>query len=149
MITVVFFSYSKLRKIYLRGLKAIWVLFLWENEMPKKPKKPCAYPGCPKLTYGRYCVEHEKLNRQHYEKYKRNPATKKRYGPHWKRIRDAYVKEHPVCEMCKKRGINTQTQEVHHIIPLAEGGSSDWDNLMALCKSCHSRLHTFKSKKTR
>lgn len=109
--------------------------------MPRKPKKPCAYSGCPKLTYGRYCEEHEKLTRKHYEKYKRNPATKKRYGAHWKRIRDAYVKQHPVCEMCKKRGIHTSTQEVHHIIPLAEGGSNDWDNLMSLCKSCHSRLH--------
>ena len=125
----------------MEGLKVIWVLFLWGYEMPRKPKKPCSYPGCPKLTYGRYCEEHEKLTRKHYEKYKRNPATKKRYGAHWKRIRDAYVKHHPVCEMCKKRGIHTPTQEVHHIIPLAEGGSNDWDNLMSLCKSCHSRLH--------
>lgn len=37
-------------------------LFLWEKEggqMPRKPKKPCAYPGCPNLTDGRYCPEHQ------------------------------------------------------------------------------------------
>lgn len=27
--------------------------------MPYKPKKPCAYPGCPQLTYDRYCEEGE------------------------------------------------------------------------------------------
>lgn len=37
-------------------------LFLWKKEdgqMPRKPKKPCAYPGCPNLTDGRYCPEHQ------------------------------------------------------------------------------------------
>ena len=34
----------------------------------------------------------------------------------------------------------TAAQEVHHIVPLAEGGTHDEDNLMALCKSCHSRI---------
>ncbi|MCC8046435.1 MAG: HNH endonuclease, partial [Clostridiales bacterium] len=26
--------------------------------MPKMPKKPCSYPGCPRLTDGTYCEEH-------------------------------------------------------------------------------------------
>ena len=26
--------------------------------VPSKPKKPCAYPGCPALVTGRYCEEH-------------------------------------------------------------------------------------------
>ena len=26
--------------------------------MPKKPKRPCSYPGRPNLTDGRYCPEH-------------------------------------------------------------------------------------------
>ena len=29
--------------------------------MPMKPKKPCRHPGCPKLTDGLYCEEHEAL----------------------------------------------------------------------------------------
>lgn len=29
--------------------------------MPRKPKRGCAYPGCPKLTDGQYCEEHKKL----------------------------------------------------------------------------------------
>ena len=31
--------------------------------MPMKPKKPCRHPGCPKLTDGLYCEEHEALHR--------------------------------------------------------------------------------------
>ncbi|HHV04214.1 MAG TPA: HNH endonuclease [Bacteroidales bacterium] len=44
-----------------------------------------------------------------------------------------------VCEECKKQGKLTPT-EVHHIKPMSEGGTHDWDNLMSLCKSCHSRI---------
>lgn len=58
--------------------------------MPKKPKRPCSYPGCPKLTDGRFCEEHEKLENKRYEKYDRDPAVRRRYGRAWKRIRDSY-----------------------------------------------------------
>ena len=52
--------------------------------MPKKPKRPCSFPGCPKLTDGRFCEEHEKLENKRYEK---DPAVRRRYGRAWKRIR--------------------------------------------------------------
>lgn len=29
--------------------------------MPRKPKRPCRYPGCARLTDGVYCAEHEKV----------------------------------------------------------------------------------------
>jgi 5-methylcytosine-specific restriction endonuclease McrA len=35
----------------------------------------------------------------------------------------------------------TPSEEVHHIIPLSEGGTNKQQNLMALCKSCHSTNH--------
>lgn len=59
--------------------------------MPRKPKRPCSFPGCPKLTEGRFCEEHEKEENKRYERYDRNPATKRRYGRAWKRIRDSYA----------------------------------------------------------
>ena len=109
--------------------------------MPRKPKRPCSYPGCPELTDGRYCVEHEKIMNQQYEKYGRDPKTKKRYGRAGKRIRDKYAAEHPFCEMGFEHGIIVETQEIHHKKPLSEGGTHDRDNLIALCKSCHSSIH--------
>ena len=43
--------------------------------MPRKPKRPCSYPGCPNLTDGRFCPEHEKNEAKRYEKYDRDPNT--------------------------------------------------------------------------
>ena len=109
--------------------------------MPRKPKHPCSYPGCPKLTDKRFCKEHEKLSNSNYEKYGRDKSMKKRYGRAWKRIRDKYAAEHPFCELCFQRGIIVPTEEIHHKLPLSEGGTHDRSNLIALCKSCHSTIH--------
>ena len=111
------------------------------EHMPRKPKHPCSYPGCPELTDRRYCESHEKLMNQNYEKYERNKSSKRRYGRAWKRIRDKYVSLHPFCEVCYEKGILVETEEVHHKKPLSEGGTHERDNLIALCKSCHSRIH--------
>lgn len=111
------------------------------GQMPRKPKRPCSYPGCPNLTDGRYCPEHQKKVNSNYEKYGRDKSTKKRYGRAWKRIRDKYAAEHPFCEQCYERGILVETQEIHHKIPLSEGGTHDQGNLIALCKPCHSQIH--------
>ena len=109
--------------------------------MPRKPKRPCSHPGCPNLTDGRFCEEHEKLVNQNYEKYGRNKDSKRRYGRAWKRIRDKYVSQHPFCELCYEKGILVETEEVHHKKKLSDGGTHDRDNLIALCKLCHSKIH--------
>ncbi len=85
-----------------------------------KTKRPCSYPGCPKLTDGRFCEEHAKAEAKRYEKYDRDPAVRRRYGRAWKRIRDRYIQEHPLCELCQQDGRLTPAEEVHHKKPLAE-----------------------------
>lgn len=109
--------------------------------MPSKPKKPCAYPGCPALVTGRYCEEHARKTNSDYEKFSRDKQTKRRYGRAWKRIRDKYASEHPFCELCFERGLAVPVEEIHHKKPLSEGGTHDRSNLIALCKSCHSQIH--------
>ncbi len=108
--------------------------------MPYKPKRPCSYPNCPKLTDGMYCEIHKSLVNKHYNKYQRDPESNKRYGRAWKRIRDRYIKAHPLCEECEKEERLTPAEEVHHILPLSKGGGNETSNLMSLCKSCHSRI---------
>ena len=108
--------------------------------VPKMPKRPCGFPGCPNLTDGRFCEAHAKQENRRYEKYDRDPAVRRRYGRAWQRIRDRYAAAHPFCEECYKRGVLTPTEEIHHIKPLAHGGTHADDNLMALCKPCHSRI---------
>ena len=36
-------------------------------------------------------------------------------------------------------GTTRVATEVDHIQPLSRGGGHEWDNLQALCKSCHSK----------
>ena len=93
--------------------------------MPRKPKRACAVPGCPNLTDGRFCEEHQRKENARYEKYDRDPAVRRRYGCVWKRIRDSYVKMHPFCELCFEKGVILPVEEVHHKVPLAEGGTHD------------------------
>ena len=109
--------------------------------MPRKPKRPCSYPGCPNLTDGQYCKEHEAAARRQYNKYERSADVNKKYGRAWKRIRDRYAAAHPLCEMCLKEGRLTPVDEVHHIVPISQGGTHARDNLMSLCRSCHTKIH--------
>jgi len=109
--------------------------------MPYKPKRPCAYTGCGRLAVSeQYCAEHKKQMDKQYNQHQRDPDSNKRYGRSWKRIRDRYIKAHPLCEECEKQGRLTPAKEIHHILPLSKGGGNNQENLMSLCKSCHSSI---------
>lgn len=99
--------------------------------------------GCPNLADDgeAYCSVHKKAANYEYNHYRRDPETKKRYGRAWKRIRDRYVQEHPLCEECLKENIYKPAEEVHHKLPLADGGTHERSNLISLCRSCHMKAH--------
>ena len=109
--------------------------------MPKRPLRPCSHPGCPNLCEGQFCEQHHVEERRKYDKYERSSDVNRKYGRAWKRIRDRYAAEHPLCEMCLKEGRLTPVQEVHHILPVSKGGTHARDNLMSLCQSCHTKIH--------
>lgn len=113
------------------------------NRMPYKPKRPCRYSGCSQLAVGggQYCAEHQRAADETYKKFERSPDVNRTYGRSWKRIRDRYVRQHPLCEQCLKEGRLTLVDEVHHILPISQGGKSTPDNLMSLCRSCHNKIH--------
>mgnify|MGYP000944897793 CR=1 FL=1 len=108
--------------------------------MPYKAMKPCGYPGCPKLTPAQFCEEHAKAEARRYNRYERDPASKKRYGYQWQKVRARFLAAHPLCAECLANGITTPASEVHHILPLSRGGTHDEENLMPVCKSCHSGI---------
>lgn len=70
----------------------------------------------------------------------------------WKNLRRSYLMEHPLCEMCLSEGIITPACEVHHIRHINVGNDElemmdiayDSNNLMALCSSCHDKIHNKK-----
>lgn len=65
----------------------------------------------------------------------------------WRKMRDTYMKEHPICEECLKKGKVTPAEDIHHRKSPFRGGEVnyglllDYDNLMALCKDCHGEIH--------
>ena len=62
------------------------------------------------------------------------------YTEKWLKLRKSMLRKHPLCRMCKERGLVRRANEVDHIKPVKEGGEPfDPDNLQCLCKSCHSR----------
>jgi 5-methylcytosine-specific restriction protein A len=81
------------------------------------------------------------MMQRHYDTFTRGYSTGKRYGRQWRKIRTRYVRKHPLCERCLLEGRYVPVEEVHHIVPLSEGGSNDESNLMSLCHSCHEKMH--------
>lgn len=93
--------------------------------------------------------------------YKKNLSTKssditKIYNSqNWKKLRNAYLMEHPLCEKCLEDGIIKPTKEIHHIQPISSGENElrmkelalDPTNLMALCEECHHEIHNKNRKK--
>jgi 5-methylcytosine-specific restriction protein A len=127
----------------LRGQHREGFLFARTEEVafvPYKAQKPCAAPGCRELTSSRFCPAHAKQDAREYERYRRDPETRKRYGQVWRVIRAGYIAAHPLCERCLQAGRVTPAEHVHHKIELRMGGTHDESNLMALCSSCHSGI---------
>lgn len=70
----------------------------------------------------------------------RDTAAERGYDASWKRLRDQYIAEYPLCAECERHGRVTPAQCVDHIRPINRGGERlDPDNLQSLCHTCHSR----------
>jgi 5-methylcytosine-specific restriction protein A len=110
--------------------------------MPTRPASPCRQPGCPALVQGGgYCSEHKKQEQHKYDE-QRGSAASRGYGAIWRKIRLIKLRESPLCEDCLKENRLTPANEVHHIKALIDGGNHSLDNLMSLCKACHSTRTT-------
>ena len=101
--------------------------------MPRKPKRPCRYPGCPNLSGGVYCEVHRAL-------VARENATSRGYGSQWRIARARFLRCHPLCAECMKQGKFTPATVVDHIIPHRGDMKLFWDerNWQPLCESCHN-----------
>jgi len=99
--------------------------------MPYKHQIACKHPGCPELTDKSYCDKHKGLHKR---------STSKQYNSRWKKIRKKFLMINPICKSCYNKNKITPAVDVHHIITLRDGGTNDFDNLMPLCHSCHSKI---------
>jgi 5-methylcytosine-specific restriction protein A len=108
--------------------------------MPRRPRKPCSYPDCPELTYGRYCEKHQKEMEKDYTGSSR--AYKHLYKTsRWRILRKQFLRKYPLCVECKRQGVVTAAEVVDHIKPHEGDERLFWDdsNWQALCKCCHDK----------
>ena len=101
--------------------------------VPFKPKRPCSVPGCPAIAeVGSRCAAHA---REYKVKTETPRASSWRlgYDTEWRKLRVAFLRRHPVCEMCGE-----PATQVDHIVPKSRGGGNEWENLQALCRRHHS-----------
>lgn len=106
--------------------------------MPKAPKRPCRYPGCPNLCdKGVYCSKHIQFSSDRM----RGGADARGYDSRWRKARKYFLEKHPLCAKCMRNGKLTPATVVDHIIPHRGDQQLFWDdgNWQPLCKGCHDR----------
>lgn len=66
----------------------------------------------------------------------------------WKQLRHSKLLSNPLCELCLMQGKITPAVDVHHSDSFANYQGQkrlevayDYDNLVSLCKQCHSWVH--------
>src|SRR5690625_1882804 len=95
---------------------------------PRKPPRPCSWPGCPALVSGRgsRCQAHER-ERQRRQDAERGTTAERGYGALHRRWRRLVLLRDPVC--VDPYGVHAERGEVvpatvaDHIVPIREGGA--------------------------
>lgn len=88
-----------------------------------------------------------KRNTSHNQTDMRKLRAKAYNNSSWRKLRDTYMHEHPLCEECLSKGKITPAVDVHHKDSPFKGGTVnynkllDYNNLMSVCKECHSSIH--------
>ena len=104
-------------------------------------KKICSAAGCNDyaLPNSAYCEKHQRnVSRETTSEFVQFYKT-----TYWKKARRAFLLKHTWCAECEKQGKLTLSDTVHHA-----QGFMDWQTFcdqskwVALCSSCHSKIHT-------
>lgn len=106
--------------------------------MPTSSPRLC--PGCRRTVHGR-CPHCTPTSRATTDQHRGN-STSRGYGSHWRRvIRPAYLRDHPLCCLCKALAeVPDHWPETR--ATLVARGVTDPDaphRLRPLCLSCHAR----------
>lgn len=107
-------------------------------------KTVCKVAGCPNYAEkgSQYCAEHQQLS--HENKEHTTSKWKHMYNNRWRKARDLFLISHPWCERCLQNGDYVKADTVHHVIEHKGDQKLFWDrkNWQALCKNCHSSIHS-------
>jgi len=111
--------------------------------MPRKPSRPCKYPGCPHLASDErigYCDTHLKQSQRQYDQ-QRGTSTQRGYNYRWQKASKLYLAGHPLCAICLKKNppVIKAAECVDHIIPHKGDYKLFWDpaNHQPACLECN------------
>jgi RNA-directed DNA polymerase len=68
----------------------------------------------------------------------------KHYWAKGSKLEQVAKKQNWKCPLCGQPLFNSEEIETHHIVPVAEGGSDDSENLIHLHRMCHQQVHSQK-----
>ena len=92
--------------------------------------------------YTEHKQENKKIKRSTTRKRAKNKIPQRTISKRsWSDLRQIILeKYHYNCSIC---GSNEEI-DVHHKIPIKDGGTNEIENLIAVCRNCHEKLHHFK-----
>lgn len=97
--------------------------------------KPCAEYGCSKPVFSKgLCKYHAAIKALKTPNKKVVSEKKKERLAKYYELRDAYLKEHPVCEV---EGCEHQATQIHHKMGR---GDNLHKHFLAVCFDCHRRI---------
>lgn len=101
--------------------------------MPRRPLKPCTFPGCSRLVEKDCCDLHARIKRSFYKARDENRGFYS--SVKWQRLRGWFIRRNPLCVLCLR-----PAEVVDHILAIKDGGEALSDaNLQSLCNRCHQR----------
>lgn len=109
------------------------------NKAPQKAKRPCLSSGCKDFASNKgYCDKHQSRVKQRDRD--RGTAHQRGYDAEWKKHRDQFLLEHPLCVECRRKGYVMPATVVDHIIPHKGNKDLFWNksNWQPLCETHHN-----------
>lgn len=105
---------------------------------PHLPKQFCAARGCGVLVERGRCAKHQRARTVEHRRYQHGDAAYS--SRRWRRVRAAYLAEHPICVDCRAEGRPRLATEVDHVVSHRGDPRLFWDhaNFAGRCKSHHS-----------
>lgn len=108
--------------------------------MPYAAPRRCTTPRCNEtvVSHGK-CDKHRPVNWH----TKRPSVLGNPYGKGWGTQRKAALrKSNYLCAPCLALGRYAPAVAVDHVVPVAEGGTNDPNNLQGICSACHKTKTT-------
>jgi 5-methylcytosine-specific restriction endonuclease McrA len=110
---------------------------------PVPPRRVCS--RCRTLVPGGQecaCQRARRMARLRQQDQYRGSAHARGYDRAWRDARASLLNQRPLCAHCFEQGVVTIATQVHHVVRVRTDATRrlDAENLVPLCRRCHSRL---------